>query len=69
MKEKINKILWDFAQSKLTHEEATQQVLDLFAVVGRSEQFYCADWNRCGATCEEQCNKCKKAEDMPEVAQ
>jgi hypothetical protein len=38
MKEKINKILWDFAQSKLTHEEATQQVLDLFAVVGRSEQ-------------------------------
>jgi len=34
MKEKINKILWDFAQSKLTHEEATQQVLDLFAVSG-----------------------------------
>jgi hypothetical protein len=34
MKEKINKILWDFAQSKLTHDEATQQVLDLFAVSG-----------------------------------
>jgi hypothetical protein len=33
MKEKINKILWDFAQSKLTHDEATQQVLDLFAVI------------------------------------
>jgi hypothetical protein len=32
MKGKINKILWDFAQSKLTQEEVTQQVLDLFAV-------------------------------------
>lgn len=35
MKEKINKILWDFAQGKLTHDEATQQVLDLFVVSKR----------------------------------
>lgn len=33
MKRKINKILRDFAQSKLTHEEATQQVLNLFDVI------------------------------------
>ena len=38
MEEKINKILWDFAQGKLTHDEATQQVLDLFAVMHRSFQ-------------------------------
>lgn len=30
---------------------------------GKEEkQFYCADWNRCGAICEEQCNKCERAE-------
>lgn len=40
-----------------------------YNVVGRSEQFYCADWNRCGSLCEEQCNACNKAENMPEVAQ
>ena len=44
-------------------------VKDIADVSGRSEHFYCADWNRCGATCEEQCSKCKKAEDMPQVAQ
>jgi len=38
-------------------------------VSGQSEQFYCADWNRCGSLCEEQCNACNKAENMPEVAQ
>ena len=38
-------------------------------VSGQSEQFYCADWNRCGSICEEQCNACNKAENMPEVAQ
>lgn len=30
------------------------------------DDFYCADWNRCGAICEEQCNACGKAENMPE---
>ena len=46
MKEKINKILWDFAQSKLTHDEATQQVLDLFAVMPSLpiERFDAEDW-------------------------
>ena len=38
-------------------------------VSGQSEQFYCADWNRCGSICEEQCNTCNKAENMPEVVQ
>lgn len=28
----------------------------------QSEGFYCADWNRCGAICEEQCPACKKAD-------
>lgn len=26
----------------------------------KEETFYCADWNRCGATCDEQCPACKK---------
>ena len=30
--------------------------------VAESQDFYCADWNRCGAICEEQCPRCKKAE-------
>jgi DnaJ-class molecular chaperone len=28
----------------------------------QSDDFYCADWNRCGAICEEQCPACKKAD-------
>lgn len=28
----------------------------------QSDGFYCADWNRCGAICEEQCPACKKAD-------
>lgn len=40
----------------------------------RSEQyqdddFYCADWERCGAICEGQCKACEKAENMPEINQ
>jgi hypothetical protein len=38
-------------------------------VVESGEQFYCADWDRCGSVCEEQCNACIKADNMPEVAQ
>lgn len=26
----------------------------------QEDNFYCADWNRCGSTCEEQCPACKK---------
>ena len=28
----------------------------------QSDGFYCADWNRCGAICDEQCPACKKAD-------
>jgi len=31
--------------------------------------FYCADWDRCGSTCERQCPACKKAENMPEPSE
>lgn len=30
--------------------------------VAEGDGFYCADWNRCGAICDEQCPACKKAE-------
>jgi DNA-binding ferritin-like protein (Dps family) len=30
MKQKISKILWDFAQCKLSLDEATQRIFDLF---------------------------------------
>jgi len=26
--------------------------------------FYCADWNRCGTTCEEQCATCGKTDNL-----
>ncbi len=33
----------------------------------KQDPFYCADWNRCGAVCEEQCQACYKADSMPEI--
>ncbi len=41
MKEKIREILWKFVAGEVTDSEAVQQVLDLFAVEGRSEQLVC----------------------------
>jgi hypothetical protein len=38
MKEQIREILWNFVAGEVTDSEAIEQVLDLFAVVGRSEQ-------------------------------
>jgi hypothetical protein len=38
MKEQIREILWNFVAGEVTDSEAVQQVLDLFAVVGRSKQ-------------------------------
>jgi len=38
MKEQIREILWNFVAGEVTDSEAVQQVLDLFAVVERSEQ-------------------------------
>lgn len=53
----------------LSHVKEMEQALSLGAVLEQSELFYCADWNRCGTLCEEQCNACNKAENMPEVEQ
>lgn len=45
MKEKIREILWNFVAGEVTDSEAVQQVLDLFAVVGQSEQLKAfVDW-------------------------
>jgi hypothetical protein len=38
MEDKINKIWYQMNMKEITSEEARQQVLDLFTVVGRSEQ-------------------------------
>jgi hypothetical protein len=41
------------------------KALRIHDVVGRSEQFYCAEWNKVGYVCEEgQCDKCRKTESM-----
>lgn len=47
MKEKIREIMWDFVAGEVTDSEAVQQILDLFAVVGQSEQLVC---EVCGST-------------------
>lgn len=47
MKEKIREIMWDFVAGEVTDSEAVQQILDLFAVVERSEQLVC---EVCGST-------------------
>lgn len=65
--ELTEEIKWRIAEITLSIVRV-QQLL-LANINGRSEQFYCADWNRCGSICEEQCNACNKAEKMPEVAQ
>jgi hypothetical protein len=38
MEDKINRIWYQMNMKEITSEQARQQVLDLFAVVGRSEQ-------------------------------
>ncbi|MCA6372269.1 MAG: hypothetical protein IM631_12890 [Cytophagales bacterium] len=30
----------------------------------QDQTFYCADWNRCGSICEQQCPACKKADSI-----
>ena len=41
MEDKINKIWYQMNMKEITSEEARQQVLDLFAVIQRSEQLFC----------------------------
>jgi hypothetical protein len=49
----------------LRYYEEQNQALRIHDVVGRSEQFYCAEWNKVGYVCEEgQCDKCRKTESM-----
>lgn len=39
--DKIKCVLIDFEQNEKTLDEAANEILRLFSVVGRSEQFYC----------------------------
>lgn len=55
--------MWDKRIIDAMEEYANQQLL-LNGVVGRSEQFYCAEWNKVGYMCEEQCDKCKKVDNI-----
>ena len=43
-----------------TVNEATESILDLFSVVGRSEQYHCElfDFGRCEQRCDKQCDSC-----------
>lgn len=67
MKEKIREILWNFVAGEVTDSEAVQQVLDLFAVVGRSEQLVCEYCNEdakptcCDSCLESMVNAVQKA--------
>lgn len=66
MKEKIREIMWDFVAGEVTDSEAVQQVLDLFAVAGRSEQLgNCSFCNNKSVKRDEDgfefCSKCLEA--------
>jgi hypothetical protein len=57
MKEQIREILWNFVAGEVTDSEAIEQVLDLFAVLGRSEQYFCCK-EQINQRCSEQCLGC-----------
>ena len=60
MERDIQIILKQFEDGKLDFVKATKQILLLFSVVGRSEQFYCAsDKDNKYERCKEQCHLCK----------
>lgn len=65
MKEKIRGILWNFVAGEVTDSEAVQQVLDLFAVSGRSEQLVCPDCaeGRDPFEPEWKCPECRRKDD------
>lgn len=52
MEDKINKIWYQMNMKEITSEQARQQVLDLFAVSGRSELLVC---DMCGSSKLEEC--------------
>ena len=64
MEDKINRIWYQMNMKEITSEEARQQILDLFAVVGRSEQLVCdnhhADLEHFMKYSESICKNCKQ---------
>ena len=48
-------------------DKARQDEREKIQGVEGIENFYCADWNRCGTTCEEQCPSCKKPDRLDEM--
>lgn len=64
MEDKINKIWYQMNMKEITSEQARQQVLDLFAVSGRSELLKCYhydhEWKSDGQGGNlKYCNDCK----------
>lgn len=55
--DKIKCVLIDFENSDKTLDEAAKEILLLFSVSGRSEQFYCVSSNALvyGKPCEKWC--------------
>ena len=53
VRQRVIKMQYDINQPSSRHQE--------------NGDFYCADWNRCGSICDEQCPACKKAENAPEI--
>jgi hypothetical protein len=55
--EQMNRAIRVYFQSKLYPSSVIET-----KTFQMSDGFYCADWNRCGSICEEQCPACKKAD-------
>jgi len=67
----INESLETLAMfEKLTDNQLAnfnQELIEKKSTPAPEYNFYCADWNRCGSICEEQCPACSKAENMPNI--
>lgn len=63
--EKNQPLAWKKANELLNRLSKNSPISE----TGREEEFrgYCKEWNNVGYVCEEQCNACKKAENMPEL--
>lgn len=65
MREEILNIASDLREGSMRTSEAKEQLLVLFGVVGRSEQFYCKNNqgnNREHMRCQSQCKHCEECE-------
>ncbi len=61
---KIKCVLMDFEINKITLQEATEQILRLFDVVGQSEQFICYKADIGNSRCSSQCRECGEILDV-----